>query len=149
MELVIADSIRINKLTDQCNLQTCRTRFAYYSKIFIQPTGCPAMTAFVKGCKMPASSRRPVSLHTYSTGRRLTSLEGGNRGMLARGHGRQSRYGDSSFDFSVRGDNVTHHRGVPVHYRASCIAVAPVFLFPVSAIERKSMPSTNRYPDRI
>ena len=34
------------------------------------------------GCKMPALSRRPVSLHEYSTGRRLTSLEGGNRGML-------------------------------------------------------------------
>jgi len=42
----------------------------------------------VKGCKMPAPSRRPVSLHKHSTGRRLTSLEGGNRGTMPHSHGR-------------------------------------------------------------
>jgi len=46
-------------------------------------------TEYVKGCKMPAPSRRPVSLHKHSTGRRLTSLEGGNRGTKRCGHGRQ------------------------------------------------------------
>ena len=39
----------------------------------------------VKGCKMPAPSRRPVSLDVNSTGRRLTSLKGGNRGRQPRG----------------------------------------------------------------
>ena len=46
-------------------------------------------TGTVKGCKMPAPSRRPDSLHENSTGRRLTSLEGGNRGTMPRSHGRQ------------------------------------------------------------
>ena len=46
-------------------------------------------SGFVKGCKMPAPSHRPVSLHKNSTGRRLTSLEGGNRRTMPRGHGRQ------------------------------------------------------------
>ena len=32
------------------------------------------MAAFVKGCKMPAPSRWPVSLHVNLMGRRLTTL---------------------------------------------------------------------------
>ena len=41
----------------------------------------------VKGCKMPARSRRPVSLPENSPGRRLTSLKGGNRGRQPQGYG--------------------------------------------------------------
>ena len=42
--------------------------------------GTLGMSEGVKGCKMPAPSRRPVRYHANSMGRRLTSLEGGNRG---------------------------------------------------------------------
>ena len=107
------------------------------------------MTCIVKGCKMPAPNRKPVRVRKDSTGRRLTSLEGGNRGMLPRSHGRQSRYGDLSFDFLVQGGKVTRHRAVSVHGRVGCIPKAPVCLFTVRVKERKSMPSTKRSPYRI
>ena len=55
----------------------------------------------VKGCKMPAPSRRPVSSREHSTGRRLTSLEGGNRGVLRCGYFNVSGYGDLKVAFSV------------------------------------------------
>jgi hypothetical protein len=45
------------------------------------------MSIGVKGCKMPARSRRPVSLPENSPGRRLTSLKGGNRGRQPQGYG--------------------------------------------------------------
>ena len=45
------------------------------------------MSEVVKGCKMPARSRRPVSLPENSPGRRLTSLKGGNRGRQPPGYG--------------------------------------------------------------
>ena len=99
---------------------------------------------FVKGCKMSAPSRRPVSERKHSTGRRLTTLEGGNHRTKRCGHGRQSRYGDLSCDFLVRCGKVSRHRDASVHRRISCITLAPVFLLTVSAIERKSMPSTIR-----
>ena len=107
------------------------------------------MSGNVKGCKTPAPNRRPVSARKYSTGRRLTSLDGGNRGTTPRGHGRQMRYGDLSGDFSVRGGKVTRHRDATVHCRVSCIPIAPVFLRPVSAKECISMPSAKRWPDRV
>jgi len=49
---------------------------------------CLALTSeVVKGCKMPARSRGPVSLPENSLGRRLTSLKGGNRGRQPQGYG--------------------------------------------------------------
>jgi hypothetical protein len=63
----------------------------------------------VKGCKTPALSRRPVSLNENSTGRCLTSLEGGNRGMLRCGHFSVQGYGDLNVVFSVRIDTATDY----------------------------------------
>ena len=45
-------------------------------------------TTNVKGCKMPAPSRRRVSVRKPLAGRRLTGLEGGNRGRKPHGQGR-------------------------------------------------------------
>jgi hypothetical protein len=67
------------------------------------------MSGIVKGCKTPALSRRPVSLNENSTGRCLTSLEGGNRGMLRCGHFSVQGYGDLSVVFSVRIDRATDY----------------------------------------
>jgi len=58
---------------------------------------------------MPAPGRRPVSLHEHSTGRRLTSLEGGNRGVLRCGYFNVSGYGDLKAAFSVKIDNAAAH----------------------------------------
>jgi len=67
------------------------------------------MTGNVKGCKTPALSRRPVSLNESSTGRCLTSLEGGNRGMLRCGHFSVQGYGDLNVVLSVRIDRATDY----------------------------------------
>jgi hypothetical protein len=116
------------------------------AKATISATG---VSDAVKGCKMPALDRRPVSARKYSTGRRLTSLEGGNRGTKPRGHSRQSRYGDLSCDFSVPGGKVTRRRDGNVHCRVSCIPMAAVFPLSVRARERNSMPSAKRCPYRV
>ena len=47
------------------------------------------MTESVKGCQMPAPRSKQVSTRERSAGRRLISLEGGNRGMRPHGQGRQ------------------------------------------------------------
>jgi hypothetical protein len=52
------------------------------------------MAAPVKGCPMPALSRRCAKTRQSSAGRRRTSLEGGNRGEPRRGPGRLHSYGD-------------------------------------------------------
>src|SRR6266568_6014149 len=50
---------------------------------------------FVKGCAMPALTRRGARTRRRHGGRRRTSLEGGNRSMPRCGLGRLDRYGDS------------------------------------------------------
>jgi hypothetical protein len=67
------------------------------------------MSSFVKGCQMSALSRRPVSGHEGSTGRRLTGLEGGNRGMMRRGCGRRQRYGDLTLEFLAQVGEVVRY----------------------------------------
>jgi hypothetical protein len=106
--------------------------------------GTLCRSGVVKGCKMPAPSRRPVKPRTNSTGRRLTSLKGGNRGRKPRSHGKQSPYGDLSSDFSVKYRKVTHHQYSNVPCQVSCITMAPVFSLTVSAKEHILMPSTER-----
>jgi hypothetical protein len=49
--------------------------------------------AIVKGCRMPALMRSPVKVQRSPAGRRRTSLEGGNRGMLRRSSGSPQVYG--------------------------------------------------------
>lgn len=41
------------------------------------------MTEFVKGCKTPTRSSKHNGMRKPSLGRRLTSIEGGKRGVLA------------------------------------------------------------------
>jgi hypothetical protein len=48
-----------------------------------EQTGLYQMSASVKGCKTPARSIKHDGLREPSVGRRLTSLEGGNRGVLS------------------------------------------------------------------
>ena len=104
---------------------------------------------FVKGCKMPAPSGRPVSLHANSTGRRLTSLKGGNRGRQPRGYGSQSCYGDLSCDFLVPVSKVPGHHDVHMSCRFGCHPLAPVSLFMSRVKARISMPSVIRCRDRL
>ena len=112
------------------------------------PTRFYCRSEVVKGCKMPAPSRRPVSLHANSTGRRLTSLKGGNRGRQPRGQGRSKRYGDLSGDSSVWLGKITHHRYANAHRRVSCITLAAVFLLTVDAKERIFVATAKRCPYR-
>ena len=107
------------------------------------------MSDCIKGCRMPALNRWPISVREDSTGRRLTSLEGGNRGRMPRGLGRPLCYGDWSFDFPVRDGEDTRERVVQVHCRVGCIAIAAVFPLPARAKEGNLMPSAKRCPDRI
>ena len=90
---------------------------------------------------MPAPSHRVVRHHANSTGRRLTSLEGGNRGMLARGHRRPLSYGDLSCNYLVRTSKVARYRDTHVPCRVECIPMTPVFLLPARAIKCISTPS--------
>src|SRR6266567_4053266 len=53
------------------------------------------MRTIVKGCAMPALTRRGARTRRRHGGRRRTSLEGGNRSMPRCGLGRLDRYGDS------------------------------------------------------
>ena len=69
--------------------------------------------------------------------------------MLARGHGKQSRYGDLSDDFSVQHGKVTYHRDSNVPCPVSCIAVALVFPLTVRAKECIFMATAKRCPYRI
>ena len=52
------------------------------------------MSPSVKGCTMPALTRRPDSTRASQAGRRRTSLEGGNRGMHRWRLGSLPVYGD-------------------------------------------------------
>ena len=66
---------------------------------------CAGRSGSVKGCKMPAPNRKHVRIRKDSTGRRLTSLEGGNRGMLRCGYFSVPGYGDLKVVFAVRVDS--------------------------------------------
>ena len=52
------------------------------------------MAGVVKGYQMAAHSGIPCGIHERSAGRRLISLEGGNRGMEQCGLRGARRYGD-------------------------------------------------------
>ena len=107
------------------------------------------MAGVVKGCKMPAFSHRPVSLHVNSTGRRLTSLRGGNRGTKPRGHGRRLLYGDLSCDLMVEMCKVPHHDDAQASCRLGCLPLAPVSRFISRVKTGISTPSATRCRDRV
>lgn len=75
-------------------------RFDYLNdpRRLVSPSACfqwlVDLSAHVRGCRMPALSRRCSSTHRCSVGGRRTSLEGGNRGIGRSGHGRPQGYGD-------------------------------------------------------
>ena len=123
-----------------------RTPAAAYGSPFLFGAERPKV---VKGCKMSAPSRRPVSLHENSTGGRLTSLKGGNRGTKPHGQGKSWRYGDLSCYFLVRAGNAAHYRDTHVPCRVGCSQMTPVFLLTVRAKKCISMPSAKRCTYRI
>lgn len=108
-----------------------------------------ALSYFAKSCKMPAPGGRPVNRRKHSTGRRLTSLKGGNRGTKPHGYGRQWCYGDLSGEFSVRLGDIAGHRDNNAPCRVGCISVILVSLVTLKAKACISLPSATRSPDRV
>ena len=78
------------------------------------------MSPSVKGCQMPALSRRRLRTHRCSVGRRRTSPEGGNRGMLRGSRGRPHGYGDLNRPWVGCGSDKVSDRGAAVVRRVDC-----------------------------
>jgi len=96
---------------------------------------------------MPAPGRRPASVRKPLTGGRLTSLEGGNRVMLARGHGRLALWG---FEWWLSdagcqsGSSPRCHSLPPAWLYSNCV------YFPAHREDKRTLldPSTKRCPYR-